>query len=217
VIHVWRPKTEPRALAKQRRAGLRRAFAALNAYGAGSNELDETLVRYDGGKMVLFLAQHRKCVFCGRRVGFDGSPVDHMRPKGAAWRHLPGTSPSIIDIGYWWLTWTWENQLFACTPCNSAYKRSCFPLDAGSPVLAGPVAPYRNKRLRPSHLVGTAKPFPPVKLHDEPRGGADRREGPSPPQSGSLVPGLDGEALDRRRGALSLLAGRSLDPGASDR
>jgi hypothetical protein len=109
VIRIQRPKTEPPALATQRRAGWKRAFAALNAHGAGSRELKDTL----------FLAQHRKCAYCERRVGLKGNAVEHLRPKKEAWRHLPGTSPPVIEDGYWWLTWTWTNQLFACT-CHLA-------------------------------------------------------------------------------------------------
>jgi hypothetical protein len=152
VIRIRRPGTEPPALAKQRRAGLRRAFAALNAHGADSKELGETLDRYDGGKETLFRAQHRKCAFCERRVGFKGNPLEHLRPKAEAWRHMPGTSPPIIDPGSWWLTWTWKNHVFACTPCNTGYKQNYFLLAPGSPVLTGPVSPYRKKGLRPSHL-----------------------------------------------------------------
>lgn len=88
MIHIRRPRTEPHALAKQRRMGL----------------------------------------------------------------HMPGTSPPIVDPGYWWLTWTWTNHVFACAPCNTGYKQNYFPLAAGSAALAGPVSPYRNKRLRRSHL-----------------------------------------------------------------
>jgi hypothetical protein len=152
VIHIQRPRTEPRALATQRRAGLQRAFAALNAHGADSKELKETLHRYDSGKETLFKAQHKKCAYCERRVGFKGNALEHLRPKKEAWRHLPGTSPPVIDIGYWWLTWTWTNQVFACTSCNTGYKHNYFPLAPGSAVLAGPASPYRNKRLLPVHL-----------------------------------------------------------------
>jgi hypothetical protein len=152
VIRIRRPKTEPRALATQRRAGLQRAFAALNAHGADSKELKDTLDRYDGGKAALFRAQHRKCAFCERRVGFKGNPLDHVRPTREVWRHMPGTSPRIVDSGYWWMTWTWTNHVFACTPCNTGYKQNYFPLALGSAVLAGPASPYRNERLRPSHL-----------------------------------------------------------------
>ncbi len=151
MIFVRRPTTEPPALARQRRAGLRRAFAALNAHGAGSPEPSATLRDYDGGKAALFKAQHRKCACCERRVGLAAHPLEHVRPKNEAWRHLPG-DPPVKERGYWWLTWTWANHLFACTPCNTGYKQCYFPLAPGSAVLAGPASPYRNKRLRQAQV-----------------------------------------------------------------
>lgn len=156
MIRVRRPKAEPRELAVQRRAGLLRAFSALNTHGAGSEQMREALKGYDGGKARLFGAQHRKCAYCERRVGLEGSPLEHLRPKGPAWRHLPGTPPSI-EPGYWWLTWTWENHLFACTSCNSGFKKNYFPLAPGSAVLAGPTAPYGNKHLRRIHRDTTVE------------------------------------------------------------
>jgi hypothetical protein len=152
VIRIRRPKTEPRPLAKQRRGGLQRAIAALNAYGVGSTELKDALTHYDGGKATLFRAQHRKCAYCERRVGFAGNPLEHVRPKKEAWRHLPGALPRQVAPGYWWLTWAWTNHLFACAPCNTGFKQNYFPLAAGSVVLAGPAKPYKNKRLRSSYL-----------------------------------------------------------------
>lgn len=151
MIFVRRPPKEPLALAKQRRAGLKRALAALNAHGPGSTEMKDALIHYDGGKGELYTAQHRKCAYCGRRTGMKGNPVEHVRPKKEAWRHWPG-KPPVVESGYWWLTWTWSNQLFACTGCNTGYKKSYFPLEHGSGVLSGPARPYPNKRLSPSHL-----------------------------------------------------------------
>lgn len=152
MIFIRRPPAEPRALARQRRDGLGRAFAALNAHGTGSQELLDTLYAYDGGKARLFRAQHRKCAYCERRVGLKGNPLEHQRPKKQAWRHLPGISPRVVEPGYWWLTWSWNNHLFACTSCNTGYKQSYFPLAPGSAALTGPTPPYQNKRLRAEHL-----------------------------------------------------------------
>ena len=47
-----------------------------------------------------------------KRLAIDWSPVEHFRPKSS----------------YWWLTWTWDNLLFACQWCNTKHKRSQFPL-----------------------------------------------------------------------------------------
>jgi len=151
MIFIRRPTTEPALLRRQRLAGLPRALAALNAHGASSLELNEALTACDGGKETLFRAQHRKCAYCERRVGLAANALEHVRPRKEAWRHLPGGSPRVVDPGYWWLTWTWANHLFACTSCNTGYKKSYFPLVTGSIGLAGPTAPYRYRRLRPEH------------------------------------------------------------------
>jgi hypothetical protein len=152
VIRINRPPKAPRKLAAQRRKGLKRAFSALNAYGVGSNELKEALKDYDGGKKVLFLKQHKKCAFCERRSVLSANSLEHFRPKGVAWRHLPKEKPARIDPGYWWLTWTWENHLFSCHACNTGPKKSFFPLTPGSVTLPGPTAPYKRKRLQPAHV-----------------------------------------------------------------
>lgn len=157
MIRIHRPQTEPAALRKQRLAGLKRAFAALNKHGAGSDELKEALKAYDGGKATLFRAQHRKCAYCERRVGFTANPLEHVRPKNEARRSLPGISPPVNEPGYWWLTWTWSNHLFACHSCNTGYKQTYFPLATGSAALAGPTYPYPYKRLRPEHLDVTVE------------------------------------------------------------
>ncbi len=151
MIRVNRPPKVPRKLASQRREGLKRAFDALNAHGVGSAELKKALTGYDGGKNVLFLKQHKKCAFCERRAVLSANSLEHFRPKGAAWRHLPGETPPRVEPGYWWLTWTWENHLFSCHACNSGFKQNYFPLGSGSVTLSGPAAPYTRKRLQPAH------------------------------------------------------------------
>jgi uncharacterized protein (TIGR02646 family) len=61
------------------------------------------------------------CMYC---ESGEGSDIDHFRPKK--------TSPG--------LAYTWENYLWACSVCNSNYKRSEFPVDTdGSPLLINPV------------------------------------------------------------------------------
>ncbi len=52
----------------------------------------------------------------------------------------------VSDEGYWWLTWTWENQLAACVSCNCAgLKGTRFPLVRGSSRLtSGEQSPGRE-------------------------------------------------------------------------
>jgi uncharacterized protein (TIGR02646 family) len=87
----------------------------------------------NGVKRLLFRDQHKKCAWCERRQDFSSSPIEHYRPKKGAFRNLPGEDRQISNVHYWWLTWTWENLLFACTRCNdAAHKGNYFPLEPGS-------------------------------------------------------------------------------------
>jgi hypothetical protein len=136
---------------------LRRAFDLLNRHGVGSRQLLDALTGYDGGKESLFRAQHKKCAYCERRVGLAANALEHLRPKKEAHRHLPGAQQRIDKPGYWWLTWTWSNHLFACSNCNTGHKKNYFPLPAGTHALQGPTAPYRWKKLQPAHLDTTVE------------------------------------------------------------
>jgi hypothetical protein len=131
---------EPTALMAARTRGLSAALTAYDANGAPSAELSSRLIGYaiSGIKETLYLDQHKKCAWCERRRDYSSSPIEHFRPKDGAWRHLPGEKPRRASPGhYWWLTWTWENLLFACSRCNDAgHKANYFPLAAGSPECA---------------------------------------------------------------------------------
>ena len=133
--------TEPPQLANARDTLLRNAIDAYNAHGPGSKELLDTLVGYDFVKGDLYVRQHKKCAYCERTPGFAGQPVEHFRPKKHAVRR--SSRPRETDHErYWWLTWTWENLLFACTTCNGpANKGNHFPLASGSSPITCPVRP----------------------------------------------------------------------------
>lgn len=151
MIRVGRPAVEPPALARQRNRQLPKALKAYRSHGAPSEALNLSLKSYDAGREVLYRAQHKKCAFCDQRQALKGNAVEHFRPKAGAARRLPGDAPVPDEVGYWWLTWTWRNQLFACASCNSGYKRTYFPLRTGTTALAGPAAGYTQKQLLPAH------------------------------------------------------------------
>jgi uncharacterized protein (TIGR02646 family) len=135
---------EPLGLVKAREKRLPAAIDAFNAHGPGSKPLLDLLDGYDHVKKDLYLRQHKKCAYCERTPGFDGQPVEHFRPKKLAVRR--SKSKLVKDRErYWWLTWTWENLLFACTTCNGpANKGNHFPLEAGSALLMCPVRPISS-------------------------------------------------------------------------
>lgn len=106
---------EPAELVPTRETGLARARAAWRS-GARIE-----LSGYEVVKAALAEMQHYKCCYCEK---VEEQPkyrdVEHYRPKSQ----------------YWWLTWTWDNLLFACVDCNREHKRERFPLAPGSVPLA---------------------------------------------------------------------------------
>ncbi|MCX4239205.1 HNH endonuclease [Paraliomyxa miuraensis] len=86
---------------------------------------------YKVARDALANAQHLKCCYCEeRQQDVRWEHVEHFRPKAEAFRE----TRSSPEAGYWWLTWTWDNLLFACIRCNAA-KGSWFPLLPGSKAL----------------------------------------------------------------------------------
>lgn len=135
---------EPAALIAARSKHLAHAVDLYNLHGAPSTQLSSALVGYDakGVKQALFEAQHKKCAWCDRRRDFSSSPIEHYRPKDGAWRSSRGEVRRSSQGHYWWLTWTWENLLFACPRCNDpGHKGSYFPLAAGSTEMREPARP----------------------------------------------------------------------------
>jgi uncharacterized protein (TIGR02646 family) len=106
---------EPEALRTSRRWRLARARFAHHAGVAQS---------FEGYNVsaVLWERQHHKCAYCEAPLRSPSNqPTEHFRPKAR----------------YWWLAWSWENLLLACSTCNdAAHKGDRFPLEPGSPALA---------------------------------------------------------------------------------
>jgi len=117
------PKLQP-----TREAELGRVEAEIAAGVVVSGELLGK--RYQEVRGALYTAQHRKCCYCESKCNSARwHTVEHFRPK----------------LRYWWLTWTWDNLLFACHDCNNA-KRDAFPLAEGSTPLEPRQAPPGAER-----------------------------------------------------------------------
>jgi hypothetical protein len=93
----------------------------IHGYRGNDNWIAQTLCK----------AQHYKCCYCEYRVKPPFNHVEHYRPKGRANR-APGCK---LTHGYWWLAFTWDNLMFACSSCNSPGKGDQFPLADGSTSL----------------------------------------------------------------------------------
>lgn len=68
--------------------------------------------------------QSRKCAYCERHFNGDYGAVEHYRPK----KKYQVAEHTPLQDGYYWLAYDWDNLLFACSECNTSYKRCLFPL-----------------------------------------------------------------------------------------
>ncbi len=90
--------------------------------------------------------QHRKCGFCEAKVvGTSFGDVEHFCPKSeiealsddeTTWgRERPNlatvegrATQTLSAKGYWYLAYSWNNYLLACTICNQQWKMAIFPV-----------------------------------------------------------------------------------------
>lgn len=86
-------------------------------------KFDGRIYRHTSVHQELYRMQHGKCCYCERSL--DRGTIDHYRPKGAVYQN-PGDR--VSTRGYYWLAYTWENLLLACSECNTRFKRELFPL-----------------------------------------------------------------------------------------
>ncbi len=140
---------EPQTLVAARVSRLDAAIKAFNQAGPQAVVCEGYAAK--GVKEALYLAQYKKCAWCERRVDVESQPIEHYRPKAGACRSGRGDKPIVIDEEhYWWLTWTWENLLFACARCNDqGHKGNYFPLQPKSRPLPAPSRPIKKRGLSP--------------------------------------------------------------------
>jgi hypothetical protein len=111
-------------------------------------------------------AQRGKCGYCERIVTSEPAAVDHYAPKGpigdllAEGRERDSSTnvkgrklKRACATGYWWLAYSWTNWLFVCNRCNTAWKKTLFPVRESrtrppsrarphTPLLLNPFGPY---------------------------------------------------------------------------
>jgi uncharacterized protein (TIGR02646 family) len=101
--------------------------ALWDAWGDGQKiETDNGVYAHAEVKSALRTAQHNKCAYCETINPTSHDVVEHYRPKNG-WRqekHDALTKPE-----YFWLSYRWQNLLFACDTCNDrGHKQNLFPL-----------------------------------------------------------------------------------------
>jgi len=95
-------------------------------------------------KQAFATAHFDKCAYCESVVSAScPGQVEHYRPKALVETMTRGNrddtkgSPKRTVLtrraGYAWLAYSWSNYLYACTRCNSIWKRNQFPI-AGPPA-----------------------------------------------------------------------------------
>ena len=118
-IHRGRERTSCPDLSSIRERELTRVRAEI----ANGEPVSEKLLgpSYRVARDPLRQAQRRKCCYC------------EVKPNSQRWHTVEHVRPKSY---YWWLTWTWDNLLFACHDCNNA-KLDQFPLtDEATRLLA---------------------------------------------------------------------------------
>jgi uncharacterized protein (TIGR02646 family) len=87
---------------------------------------DPSIYAHRAVKVALRNAQADKCAYCETLNPTSHDVVEHFRPKNG-WRQKSGDS--LRKPEYFWLSYDWENLIFACDRCNDAgHKQNHFPL-----------------------------------------------------------------------------------------
>ena len=81
---------------------------------------------YGGARTLLNERLGHKCAYCERVDRPSTDPIDHHRPRRAAWQGQKDQR-ALIHPGYGWLAWSFDNQLTACSECNG-WKSNDFPV-----------------------------------------------------------------------------------------
>lgn len=66
----------------------------------------------------------KKCCYCEKPIA-EGE-IEHFRPKAG---YKTGRNSPLIQPGYYWLAYRWDNMLLSCDECNDQKRKgNLFPL-----------------------------------------------------------------------------------------
>ena len=132
MIKIRRPPKAPTVLVNKGAEKSRRDCEDYDrhkdAYRQGSKRFtfSDRVYGHMSVRQALLNAHHGKCCYCESRLGASSHAViEHFRPKGSVKQE---SGQQIEYPGYYWLAYSWSNLLLSCDVCNSAHKRSLFPL-----------------------------------------------------------------------------------------
>lgn len=207
MLQFKRPPRPARFAATVRKA----SKAVETAILAGNKPLfDEAL--WKKHKAAFIRAQHGKCGYCEQISLNHPGAVEHYAPKSevqdlvAAGHEVAPTAqvkdrqtPSLCAAGYWWLAYSWDNWLFSCERCNSAWKRCLFPVSSKNRTLP----PQRSQKERPLLLNPFGRVDPVAHLRFDPIGQIAPRDGSVRGKATIETCGLDRESLRSARQGLA--------------
>lgn len=130
MIRIEKPKTAPEKLTSEGQVNTDFHIQEYNQspqdYQSGKKKFSFSNKIYGDSsvKQALILAQHKKCCFCERLIGYSGD-IEHFRPKSA---YSQTKGRKIERPGYYWLAYTWDNLYLSCNDCNQRQKKNLFPL-----------------------------------------------------------------------------------------
>ncbi len=105
--------------------GTKKLWEEWNATGI-TPKAKSSIYAHPSVKKTLRNAQHNKCAYCETLNTTSHDVVEHFRPKNG-WQQKRGDT--LNKPAYFWLSYEWENLLFACDVCNdAAHKGNLFPL-----------------------------------------------------------------------------------------
>lgn len=130
MIRIEKPKTAPGKLTSEGQVNTDFHIQEYNQspqdYQSGKKKFSFSNKIYGDSsvKQALILAQHKKCCFCERLIGYSGD-IEHFRPKSA---YSQTKGRKIERPGYYWLAYTWDNLYLSCNDCNQRQKKNLFLL-----------------------------------------------------------------------------------------
>lgn len=105
--------------------GTKKLWDVWNATGI-TPKANASIYAHSSVKESLRDTQHNKCAYCETLNPTSHDVVEHFRPKNG-WQQKRGDL--LHQPAYFWLSYQWENLIFACDTCNdAAHKGNLFPI-----------------------------------------------------------------------------------------
>lgn len=132
MIKVNKPKVAPSTLTSILKRGVIDTTKICDSYDkdpisfakAKAYVIKDSIYNARKVKSTLKAIQKKKCCFCEKMQIDEYGAVEHFRPK-LGYQIL--RNDPLVQPGYYWQGYLWENLFFVCGSCNTA-KGNIFPL-----------------------------------------------------------------------------------------